>query len=275
MSDILAVSILELSTGSRRALRKNGIDTLNELMVQRDLGILNANDYSRQIFQELMDVCDKIDDFYRKLNEKIVLNEVKCAPVDLQNDHSFEEGRRRTFEGIKKDLISVVNLEQPTSLRKAILMVFVASANGAFDRKKIKTLIERKYRSTVSTNTDAIRSTLSSLVSHGFLKCVGNEYMRGGAFNKILNDYGVSVVRENVTKTKYMERQDLDVFLEEHIGKEIEFRYKTDRLGSDKRWRRVTVYDQDDKYLIITGSYMSGRRIKYLKERIVEYREVD
>lgn len=54
----------------------------------------------------------------------------------------------------------------------------------------------------------------------------------------------------------------------------IEFRYKTERAKSDKWWRRVKVYDQDDEYLYTTERYHSGERIRYLKNKIIEFRKV-
>ncbi|MBQ6461174.1 hypothetical protein IJJ36_01930 [Candidatus Saccharibacteria bacterium] len=276
MSDILAVSILELSPNSRRALERNGVDTLSELMAHRGFGFLTPENYDSESLRELIKVCDEIDKFYKRLNERIVsLDKIEHKGSKQEKDYSFDEGRHRAFESIKKDLISVMNLEQPTSLRKAILTVFAGSADGVFDRKMIKTLVERKCRRAVSTNTDAIRSALSSLVSHGFLKRVGGGYTRGAIFNKIIKESGFLERREGLNRFEVLEVEKLKHFLDSHIGKEIEFRYKTERAGSDKKWRRVRVYDHDDTYLMTTGSYLSGRRINYLKEKIVEYREVD
>lgn len=275
MSDILAVSILELSPNSRRALQRNGVDTLSELMAHRGFGLLTPENYDSESLRELIKVCDEIDKFYKRLNERIVsLDIIEHKGSKQEKDYSFDEGRHRAFESIKKDLISVMNLEQPTSLRKAILTVFAGSADGVFDRKMIKTLVEKKCRRAVSTNTDAIRSALSSLVSHGFLKRVGDGYARGAIFNKIIMESEFREEQEKMKCFDALEADDLRQFLDDHIGKEIEFRYKTERAGSDRKWRRVRVYDQDDVYLMTTGSYLSGRRINYFKDKIVEYREV-
>ena len=276
MSDIFAVIILELSSSAKQALQRNGVETLNELMAHRGFGFLTSENYDPESLRELIKVCDEIDKFYKRLNERIVpLGNTERESIKQEKNYYSDEGRHRAFESIKKDLISVMNLEQPTSLRKAILTVFAGSTDGIFDRKMIKTLVERKCRRAVSTNTDAIRSTISSLVSHGFLKRVGDGYARGAIFNKIIKESGFLERREGLNRFEVLEVEKLKQFLDSHIGKEIEFRYKTERAGSDKKWRRVRVYDHDDTYLMTTGSYMSGRRINYLKEKIVEYREVN
>ena len=275
MSDILVASVLKLSPNSIRELQRNGVESLNELMAHRGFGFLTLENYDSESLRELMKVCDEIDRFYKKLNEKIVPSKIESKNVKRRKNHSLDEGRRKTFEAIKKDLISIMNLEQPTSVRKAILFVFATSSDGVFDRKKIKYLIERKCHSIVSTNTNTIRSTISSLESHGFLKRVEGGYIRGNMFNMAIKESGFLKERDKLKHFEILEAEGLKRFLDNHIGKEIEFRYKTERAGSDKRWRRVRVYDQDDTYLMTTGSYMSGRRINYLKERIVAYRDIN
>ena len=74
-------------------------------------------------------------------------------------------------------------------------------------------------------------------------------------------------------KIESLKEKELSDFIRENIGKQIKFRYKSERAGSDKWWRCVKVHDQDDVYLYTAEYYPSGGRMRYLKERIVEYKE--
>lgn len=303
MSEIVAVGIVSLSSSAIRALYENGISTLNELMVQRDLGLLTSENYDSVCLSELLDACEKIERFNESLNRDVIPDDVKKAvertkkeafsaerkrhavlsrkeivPTHTENDNTSVNGKQSIFEGIKKDLEAIVNGERLTSVRKAILKIFCASDSQTFDRKTIKKMAEKNYYGPIPINSDTIRSTLSSLKSHGFVKRViiadSVCYMRGEAFNEVLNTISNKKILSGDQKLSYVWKSELDAFLDRHIGKEIEFRYKTERPRSEKRWRRERVYDYNDKYLLVTGCYLSGLRIQYLKERIVEYREV-
>ncbi len=195
----------------------------------------------------------------------------------ISSEKIIDDGRRRSHHSIMRDLESISNLEIPTSLRKAILKLMIDHPNKGYDRKTIKRLLERQYKTAISINSDAIRSTLSSLESHMFIKRIGSGYYRitkyaMKEFSKCQNSENYFEENKSIELTK---EKELNSFIKENIGKMIEFRYKTERAKSDKWWRRVKVYDQDDEYLYTTESYHSGRRIRYLKEKIVEYRKVD
>ncbi|MBQ3440717.1 hypothetical protein IJG27_00150 [Candidatus Saccharibacteria bacterium] len=223
-----------------------------------------------------MKACEEIEKFNGALNKSFVSTVMRKMVDGRERSNNFTDKKHTSYDAIKNDLISVINMESPTSLRKAILEIFNSNSRKMFDRKTIKKILERKYHGTISTNSDSIRSMLSSLMSNGFIKRATfsdeHYYMRDSEFDKIRNSMGCNCVTDK--KNSVAEEKKLELFLSKHIGKEIEFRYKTERLNSDRRWRRVRVYDWDDKYLSTTDYYLSGRRIKYLKKRIVEYREL-
>lgn len=197
---------------------------------------------------------------------------------DIIVSSGVTDGRRRAYKSILRDLVSISNQEIPTSLRKAVLKLMIDHPSKEFDRKTIKKILEGKYKSTISINSDTLRSNLSSLESHMF---IGRTNRSG--YYKIskyaLDEFSKCANSENYfeegKKIELMKEKGLSTFLHENIGREIEFRYKTERARSDKWWRRVRVHDQDDAYLYTTDFYPSGGRMRYLKERIVEYRAVN
>jgi Fe2+ or Zn2+ uptake regulation protein len=239
MSKILAVGIVELSDKAIMALKWNGINSLQELMMQYDLGLLNEKLYGTECFQELQNACKKIDRFYECLNRELII---------------------QTGKMIKSDPA----LNRPTSLKSAIIELLDNSPNEVFDRKTMQKILRRRYGSTISTNTDTIRSTLSSLVCHGIIKRIDSDH-----YTSIHATYAC-----NQAASKFVKNEALDVFLFNHMGKEIEFRYKTERPRSENKWRHVTIQGQDIKCFTTTERFPSGRPVRYLKERVVEYREV-
>lgn len=68
-------------------------------------------------------------------------------------------------------------------------------------------------------------------------------------------------------------QKDLQQFIKEHYAKQIEIRYKTHRAKSDKRWRRVEVAGQNEDLLFTNDVRSSGKRVAYVKEKIVEFRD--
>ena len=294
MNRILAVGIIDLSDNAINVMQENGIDSLQELIIQRDLGFVNSGRFDEEILRELLSVCQKIDEFNNGLRKKIAPIKMRRSGVSQKGNESsiknrqsnglaadkrpVDEGRRRTREGIVRDLASISNLETPTSLRKAILKLMIDCPNKGFDRKTIKETLERRYKNTISINSDAIRSTLSSLESHMFIMRTNNPgYYRitKYALNEFSKCSNANNYFEETEKVEYLKEKELDDFIHNNIKQEIEFRYKSERARSDKWWRRVKVYDQDDRYLYVADFYPSGGRVRYLKERIIEYRRVD
>ena len=292
MKRLLAVGIISLSDKAISALRKNSINSLQELMIRRDLDFLTSEHFDDDVLQELLMACEKVDDFNEGLKREIVPNQAgdiignqevnnvlgEPAPETKIVDRGlFSEGRRRFHQNMLRDLMSIANLEIPTSLRKAILKLMIDYSNKEFDRKRIKKILEEKYKSTISINSDAIRSILSSLESHMFIKRTNNP-----GHYKItkytLDEFSKCAGAKNYfyenAKIKLSKEKELNDFIKNNIGQEIELRYKSERARSDKWWRRVRVYDQDDVYLYVADYYSSGGRVRYLKERIIEYRKI-
>lgn len=82
--------------------------------------------------------------------------------------------------------------------------------------------------------------------------------------------------KEGITSFKgFSFQKDLQQFIKEHYAKQIEIRYKTNRIKSDKRWRRVVVAGQNEDLLFTNDVRPSGGRVAYVKEKIVEFREAD
>ena len=290
MNRLLAVGIIELSDGAISAMRRNGVNSLQDLMIQRDLGFLTSELFGSEYLQELLSACEKIDGFNEGLKKEIVPAKIQHLDTNKSNDEgersetlntnrsTISDGRRRTKEGIMKDLASIANLETPTSLRKAILKLMIDHPGRAYDRKTIKNNLERKYKKTISINTDALRSNLSTLESHWFIERITSKSyykITQYALNEFSKLSGAKNYYEESKKVELLKKKEIDDFIVSNVGREIEFRYRTERKGSDKWWRRVRVHDQDDTYLYTTDYYPAGGRMRYLKERIVEYREVE
>ena len=144
-------------------------------------------------------------------------------------------------------------------LREAIPKV-IKAMKGPFNHKTVREALRKKYGNRVSTNKSSIKTKFSELLSEGRIKRIET-----GDYIYCSNPDGATININN--------KVDLDSFIRSHIGKEIEFRYKSNRSYSEKRWRRETVWMHDDKYLYIEKKYKSGQHVIYLKERIVEYRE--
>lgn len=294
MNRLLAVGIIELSDGAISVMRRNGINCLQDLMIQRDLGFLTSEHFGGDYIEELLGVCEKIDEFNNGLRRGIIPAEVeglndgqeKNEPLIKSrqldglnvNKHLINEGRRRIKDSIMKDLSSIANLETPTSLRKAMLKLMIDHSDRSFDRKTIKKILEDKYKSTISINSDAIRSNLSTLESHMFIERINSlGYFRITRY--ALSEFSKLSSAENYfresKKVEKLREEELSSFITRNIGKQVKIRYKSERTGSDKWWRRVKVHDQDDAYLYTADYYPSGARMRYLKERIKEYKDIN
>ena len=130
----------------------------------------------------------------------------------------------------------------------------VESFKGSFDLKMVREKLKRRYGNRVSTKKNSIKVALNKLLREGVIEKtdMGDFITCGGS---------------------YVDIAKLNRFLDKHIGKKIEFRYKSERLNSDKRWRYESVWAHDEKYLYISKQYKSGRHVFYSKSRIVDYRE--
>lgn len=89
------------------------------------------------------------------------------------------------------------------------------------------------------------------------------------------NDKEKKKTEETISFKGFSFQRNLQQFIKEHYAKQIEIRYKTNRVKSDKRWRRVVVAGQNEDLLFTNDVRPSGGRIAYAKEKIVEFREVN
>ncbi len=149
------------------------------------------------------------------------------------------------------------NPHHAVPLEEGIASVLDSFSDISFDCGKMQELLFKKYRNDVSLNKESIRTVLQRFVREGKLTIDGQ-----GNFAKVSE------------KHQAEKPETFDDFLKKNIGKTIEFRYKTRRKSSDKRWRQVKIWDVDSDCFYISERYPSGRRIAYQKKLVVEYREV-
>ena len=151
-------------------------------------------------------------------------------------------------------------------LEDAVLDI-INRSEELFDFEKISEELN-KYDGKVSTNPNSIKATLVRLAEKNLITRVGGA--RTGCYMKNKNLTTSGSVPD---PSKLRERVTLGTFINANIGKNIEIRYKTKRVKSDKRWRVISVRGQDARYIYTNDLNSYGYRIKYLKERVVEYRE--
>jgi len=145
------------------------------------------------------------------------------------------------------------------SLEDAILDIFNKSdQNEVLDFEAVAERMEQ-YGDAVSKNPNSIKGTLARLANKNLIIRVGGD--GSGCYAKSSKTIDLDLEK----------KMELGKFINRNLGKQIEIRYKTQRVNSDKRWRAVTVKGQDARYLYT--DHPAGYCIKYLKERIVEYRD--
>lgn len=259
MSKIVGVCILKLSDETISALKKNGINSLQELMLKRDLGLLSLDKYSNNCLEELADVCERLDDFHDSLNEDFYSANFASSIEEKRNSEAPIAFGTTSHQRIKLG----TDVGRPRTVKQAVLDIMEKSPNTDFDIKAIRAIIKRRYKGAVSYKTNTIKSTLSSLTSSGLI--VRSEDLD---HYRIKAD-GARRERHNPS----IKRWQLDDYLPKHLNKTIEFRYKTDRPGSDRRWRRTKICGYNDKYVFTNEYYPSERSVLYMKDRIVEVRE--
>lgn len=151
------------------------------------------------------------------------------------------------------------------ALEDAVLEV-INSSEEIFDFNKVREGL-KKYGDTVSNNPNSIKATLVRLVDKNLISRVGG--VRTGCYMR--NNNGGNDT--TVTTSSLRAKASLGSFINANIGKKIEMRYQTKRLNSAKRWRVISVRGQDVRYIYTNDLNNYGYRVKYLKERVVEYRE--
>ncbi len=153
------------------------------------------------------------------------------------------------------------------ALEDAVLDI-INNSDELFDFEKIVDELSKYEDGVVSMNPSSIKATLVRLADKSLITRVGGArtgcYVRNGETSNT-GVPGAAAIRAKVT---------LGTFLNANIGKQIEIRYKTKRISSDKYWRTISVRGQDAKYVFTNDLNSYGYRIKYLKDRIIEYREL-
>lgn len=154
------------------------------------------------------------------------------------------------------------------TLDEAVFDVVSSSdKNTLLDSSTIKELLEESYKDAVSTNETTIRATLSRLANDNLISRVGVNtgcYARSRELSEAEIEKRIAAIA-----AKY----ELGLFLKDRKDKMIEIRYKTERVNSDKRWRQIDVAGQNGRYIFAKNAYRPDTVIKYLKERVVEYRD--
>lgn len=201
---------------------------------------------------EKRETMKKLEDKIEALGfSSLACAELRKSGVDTVQDLMILINRKLVSE----ETDNTETPSQSVSLRTAVLEV-VKEINAPFDIGEVRDRMRKKYGDGVSTKENSVNTVLNEMLRKGVIK-------RAGA--------NIYVFYGEIIHSKY--KPKLDSFLEDNYGKEIEFRYKTERSSSDKRWRCETVWAYDEQYLYTKKQYSSGRHVVYLKSRIVDYRK--
>lgn len=134
-------------------------------------------------------------------------------------------------------------------------------------------IVNELKRFGVSTIKDLVDKDINGLFDESFT--LKNYLSRFFVINARGNDKYKKKEEETISFKGFSFQKELQQFIKEHYAKQIEIRYKTNRIKSDKRWRRVVVAGQNEDLLFTNDVRPSGGRVAYVKEKIVEFREVD
>lgn len=288
MSDILGsqIDILGLSDDACNELRKCNIKTVKDLLTLINKTLIsetevdqvedNSRTYSLGLREAILSVlkehpniildCDEIrEKIIEKYGDNVSNNIASIRSVALTLSYAGLIERASSgqyFYPSNHDLNSsrTNNSLQTITLTDAVSKI-VKTITGEFDYRVVRDKIIKRYGRKISTKKSSIKNTLNRLERSGIIK----------------RTYSGNYVycSDKSTTGDHLNRLKLDQFLNSNIGKEIEFRYKTRRPNSEKRWRRETLWAYDDNYLYAERQYPSGRHIYYLKKRITEFRKYE
>lgn len=169
------------------------------------------------------------------------------------------------------------------SLREAILKVFEIAHDKPFDCKTMRDKLLLRFGKRVSAKKNSVKCALNELVRKGIIeRTPSGDYVMpsrtrsNDSDSKCETTQASTSRRNNVSQYEdlFLESEVFNGFLEKHIGKEFEFRYKSNRINSDKRWRREKLWAYDNNYFYVERMYSSNRRVMYRKDRVVDFREV-
>lgn len=138
---------------------------------------------------------------------------------------------------------------------------------GVFDAASIREQIIDSYHGNVSTNLNSIVAALSSLASKGLVSRVGINTGCYARSNSLANSFIEQKLSEIAKK------YELGLFLKNNIGKTVEIRYSGKRKNSADYWRPINVIGQDGRYIYTKNDSVNSHFVKYLKEKVIEFRE--
>ena len=214
----------------------------------------------------------KIDQIIEYVQRYSSVTESGISYNIIYADNIERDGEYFRLKGWDKDGVQKLkaNNSYLLTLDEAIFDIVSSSDNNVLmDSTAVKQLLEDSYKDAVSTNESTIKTTLANLAKEHLISRVGVNtgcYVRSKDLPQAEIDRRIAAIA-----AKY----ELGLFLKERIDKVVEIRYKTDRKNSDKRWRQIEVAGQNGRYIFAKNSYSPGTVIKYLKERVVEFREAD
>lgn len=247
MKRVLAASVISLSDEAIDALKKDGINSLQELITRRDSGLLILERFDEESFEELRNACKGIDDYNNSLKKNIFIGNKISQPPDVN----------------KKRYIYTQDGYSLIRLKDAVLELFKRVPSRKMNVTDVENILNQVFGKDLTEDYTTIGATLVELLKDGQIEKVDDN----GRYRLIRKEPEEEVIYpfDKIAK--------LNAFLSENIGKEIEFRYKTSRPRSEKKWRRIKLYGQDDGYFYDTECYPSGRRIQYRKNKVIEYRK--
>lgn len=141
------------------------------------------------------------------------------------------------------------------------------SSDDVFTSDIVAEYLENKYKDAVSTNVYSIRSTLNRLADKKLIERVGG-LGTGCYVRKEGNE-----VNSIAEATDLRSRATLGSFVNANIGKLIEIRYDSKNIRNTQYWRVISVKGQNARYIYTNQVNKYGHQIKYLKEKVLEYRE--
>lgn len=238
MKKTLAVGIISLSDRTLGFLEKSGVHSLQELIARRDSGLLTTEQFDGESLKELQEACKSFDDFNESLKKNLFPKNTKQISDDRIDNY-------------------------PVPIKDAVLGLFARVPTRKLSIAEIGVILERVFKGDMDVDYATIAKILVELINEGRIERIDDEgYYR--LIKKPSDDNEVFYSFDKMAK--------LNSFLDANIGKEIEFRYKTNRSQSERRWRRIRLFGQNRNSFYATECYPSGRRIQYTKERVVEYR---
>ena len=275
-----SVSEIAIGTGFSESQVRGVISKKNEFKnVGRSIYDLDYQRYDDATIDELVekimiaeDRALTIDNIYDSICNYRNISKEELAYELIESSRTYRSGDYYLLNGWDESKIET-NVRNVYDLQlRDVVFEIINETDEVYDCDKVSERI-KKYGDAVSQNTHSIKMTLATLARDGMIRRVGTKtsgcYVRidGMQVSKPNDDEQV----KNKNDVSFMKK--LSSFVNAHIGSFIEIRYKTDRVKSDKRWRVINVRGQDAIYLYTNDLNNYGYRVKYCKDKIVDYRE--